>query len=67
MEGVASVMSLIYMYTADIAIDDISFSKNLTCISDERNAPPEIFEGIIFKVNFFKEYSNGKVFYWVSK
>ena len=49
MEGVSGVN-----YTADIAIDDISFSKNLTCISDSTNAPPEIFEGNVFKVNFFK-------------
>ncbi|XP_078353410.1 MAM and LDL-receptor class A domain-containing protein 1-like [Oculina patagonica] len=39
MEGVAGLI-----YTADIAIDDISFSKNLTCFSRGRNALPEIFE-----------------------
>ena len=36
------------VYTSDIAIDDISFSKNLTCVSSGRNTRPEIFEGIIF-------------------
>ena len=40
MEGVAGVI-----YTSDIAIDDIGFSKNLTCVSDGRNALLEIFQG----------------------
>ena len=62
MEGVAGLM-----YTAGIGIDDINFSKNLTCILDGRNAPPEIFKGNVFKVNFFNKYSNRKFFFWVSK
>ena len=32
-------------YKSDIAIDDISFSKNLTCVSAGKNTPPETFEG----------------------
>ena len=34
------------IYTADIAIDDISFSENLTCVgSVEKRTPTEKFEG----------------------
>ena len=33
------------IYTADIAVDDISFSKNLTCVSVGKSTPPENFEG----------------------
>jgi len=38
-EGVAGLT-----YKSDIAIDDISFSKNLTCVSAGRNTPPGNFE-----------------------
>lgn len=45
-EGVAGLI-----YTADIAIDDISFSKNLTCVSAGRNTPSEMFEGNVQRWN----------------
>ena len=50
-EGVAGMV-----YTSDIAIDDISFSKNLTCVSSGRNTRPEIFEGIMFCCEVLRRY-----------
>ena len=45
-EGVAGLT-----YKSDIAIDDISFSKNLTCVSAGKNTPPETFEGNVQRRN----------------
>lgn len=34
-------------FTADIAIDDIRFSTNLTCVSPENIMPAGAFEGTV--------------------
>ena len=44
MEGVAGVTFL-----SNIAVDDFSFSRNLTCVSVGKPTPPETFEGIDFR------------------
>lgn len=52
-EGVAGLT-----YTSDIAIDDIGFSKNLTCVSAGRNTPPENFEGNVERWTFEEKHNS---------
>lgn len=39
-EGVAGISN-----ASNIAVDDVSFSKNLSCVSNGKTTPEEIFEG----------------------
>jgi len=43
-EGVAGVT-----FSSNIAVDDLDFSTNLTCVSVGKPTPPETFEGIVFR------------------
>ena len=42
-EGVAGVT-----FVSNIAVDDVTFSTNLTCVSAGKPTPPETFEGTAF-------------------
>ena len=44
-EGVAGMT-----FASHIAVDDITFSTNLTCVSDGKPTPPETFEGNVFLI-----------------
>ena len=45
--------------TADIAVDDISFSNNLTCDTVGKPTPPYMFEGKQIFSRYF--YLSGKI------
>jgi len=57
MEAVAGVT-----YGSDIAVDDLTFSTNLTCFSVGKPTPSEIFEG-----NVLRGWSNSSNLFLVSK
>ena len=42
-EGVAGMT-----FASNIAVDDVTFSTNLTCVSVGKPTPPETFEGNVF-------------------
>ena len=44
-EGVAGMT-----FASNIAVDDITFSTNLTCVSVGKPTPPETFEGNVFLI-----------------
>ena len=48
-EGVAGMT-----IASNIAIDDVTFSMNLTCVSVGKPTPPETFEGNVFLTEWYR-------------
>ena len=48
-EGVAGMT-----FASNIAVDDITFSTNLTCVSVGKPTPPETFEGNVVLTEWYR-------------